>query len=65
MSNEPDRGKRIALTIAAIGITLEVVTIFLLASERISSAVGMPLVMTGMFLAFVPVFVLARRQRRR
>ena len=55
---------RTPLVIAALGITIEVVTIFLLSSKRIPTSVGMPLMITGMLMAFVPLFVVARRSRR-
>lgn len=57
-------GNRTPLVIAAIGITIEVVTIFLLSSKQIATSVATPLMITGMLMAFVPLFVVARRSRR-
>ena len=56
---------RTPITIAVIGLILEVVTIFLLASKRLSETAATPLIITGMLMAFVPLFVVARRSRRR
>jgi hypothetical protein len=56
---------RTPLVIAAIGIAIEVVTLLLLSSKRIPTSVGTPLIITGMLMAFVPLFVVARRSRRR
>jgi hypothetical protein len=58
-------GNRTPLIIAAIGIAIEVATIFLLSSKQIPTSVGTPLMITGMLMAFVPLFVVARRSRRR
>lgn len=57
-------GNRTPLAIAAIGLVIEAVTLFLLASKRISEGVATPLIITGMLMAFVPLFVVARRSRR-
>ena len=57
--------KRLAIGIAVIGILIELTAIMLLASKRISMPIATPLIITGMFMAFVPVFVVARRSRRR
>ena len=56
---------RTPIVIAAIGLILEVVTIYLLSSKQISETVATPLMITGMLMAFVPLFVVARRSRRR
>lgn len=47
-----------------LGITIELVAIALLASKQISTTYAMPLVIAGMFIAFVPMFVMARNRRR-
>jgi hypothetical protein len=60
-----NRSKKIAIVIGILGIAIEAVTVMLLASKRIPSAYGTPLVVTGMLLAFVPIFLMARRHRRR
>ena len=65
MPSDWDRTKRLAMYIGGFGILLEAVTVFLLASKRIDPKIGTPLVIAGMFIAFVPLFVLARRQKKR
>ena len=57
--------KRFVIGIAVIGILLELTAILLLASKQISMPVATPLIITGMFMAFVPIFVVARRARRK
>jgi hypothetical protein len=57
--------KRLAIGIAITGILIELAAIVLLASKQISMPVATPLIITGMFMAFVPVFVVARRARRK
>ena len=56
--------KRIAIIVGVIGIALEVIAVVLIAQKRIPTTYGIPLVVAGMFLAFVPLFVLARMKRR-
>lgn len=58
------RRKTIALIIAAVGIAMELTGIALLVSKRLSTSMAVPLVIVGMLLAFVPVFLLARKARR-
>ncbi|HYC88914.1 MAG TPA: hypothetical protein VEO54_06865 [Thermoanaerobaculia bacterium] len=58
-------GNRTPIAIAVIGILVEVVTIYLLATKQIPESVATPLIITGMLMAFVPLFVVARRSRRR
>ena len=58
-------GNRIPVVIAVIGLILEVTTIYLLSTKQISESVATPLMITGMLMAFVPLFVVARRSRRR
>jgi hypothetical protein len=64
----PDAGRKrhnkTAIAIAIAGILLEVIAIALLASKRVPVSAGMPMVLAGMLLAFVPVFVLARRGKQ-
>lgn len=59
------QNKRTAVILGVTGIAIEVVAVFLLGQKRISPTFGIPLVVAGMFLAFVPLFVLARMRRRR
>lgn len=61
---EEQKTKRFAIALALAGIAIEVVALVLLASERIGTAVAVPLIVAGMFLAFAPVFLVARRARR-
>lgn len=63
--SEGKPSNKIPIAIAIVGILIELVAIVLLASKRVSVPVGMPLVMAGMLMAFVPVFVLARRAKHR
>jgi hypothetical protein len=59
------QSKRTAILLGVIGIAIEVIAVLLLAQKRIPTTFGIPLVVAGMFLAFVPLFVLARMRRRR
>lgn len=59
----PKRSNRIPVMLAVLGIAIELVAVALLATKTIPITFGIPLVMAGMFLAFVPMFVLARRAR--
>ena len=65
MQNDWHRKKRLAIYIGVFGILLEAVAVFLLASKRIDPKIGTPLAIAGMFIAFVPLFVLARRHKKR
>ena len=58
-----NKGRLILL--AVIGLLIELVTIILLASNRIQVVWAMPLVIVGMMLAFVPIFVVTRRAKRK
>ena len=58
------RENRVPAAIGAVGIVIEVIAIALLASGRLRVPVAAPLVILGMLLAFVPLFVLARRAKR-
>ncbi|HEX8616516.1 MAG TPA: hypothetical protein VF911_02915 [Thermoanaerobaculia bacterium] len=58
------RSKVFAIAVALVGIAIELIAIVLLARKSIGSAVAVPMIITGMFLAFVPVFFVARRFRR-
>lgn len=57
--------KTFAIAVAIFGITLEIVAIYLLAQKRITTGVAIPMIVAGMFLGFVPIFVVARRARRK
>jgi hypothetical protein len=58
------RSKVFAIAVSLVGIGIELIAIFLLARKSITTAVAMPMIVVGMFLAFVPVFVVARRFKR-
>jgi hypothetical protein len=58
------RSKRTAIILGVCGIAIEVVTVLLLAQKKIPTTFGTPLVITGMLMAFVPLFVLARMRKR-
>ena len=53
-----------ALWIAVAGIAIELAAIWLLRSGRIAPPVAMPILIVGMFMAFVPAFALIRARRR-
>lgn len=57
------RNNKIPIAVAIFGIALELLAIWLLASKRIPMTTASPLILAGMFLAFVPIFVAARRAR--
>jgi hypothetical protein len=57
--------KKFAIALALAGIAMEIVAIMLMAAQRISTTVAVPLIIAGMFLAFAPIFLVARRARRR
>ena len=57
--------RSLAIGIAFAGIAIEIIAIVLLARKSITTGVAVPMIVAGMFLAFVPVFVVARRARRR
>lgn len=61
----PRRSKAVPIAIAIAGIVIELIGIALISSKQISPAAGTPLIIVGMFMAFVPLFVLARRARPR
>jgi len=56
---------RTPIVIAILGIVLEAVVLYLLSSKQLSQQYARPLIITGMLMAFVPLFVVARRSRRR
>ena len=60
-----NRDNRIPIAVAIAGIVFEIVAIYLLATKRVTMAVAQPLIIVGMFMAFVPIFVAARRARRK
>jgi hypothetical protein len=58
------QSKRTAIILGGVGIAIELIAVVLLAQKRIPTTYGVPIVVAGMFLAFVPLFVLARMRRR-
>lgn len=58
------RNNRIPIAIAVVGILIELIAIGLLGADRITMATASPLIIVGMFMAFVPIFVAARRAKR-
>ena len=56
--------KRMAAVIGILGIAIELVAIWLLATKRVAIPIAMPVLIAGMFIAFVPMFVMARNRRR-
>ena len=59
------KNNRTPVLIAVLGIAIEVVAIVLLATKQIAASVATPVIITGMVMAFVPLFVVARRSKRR
>jgi uncharacterized membrane protein len=57
--------RKFVIVMAVLGIAVEIAVLYLLSQKRITSGVAMPLIIAGMFLGFVPMFVVARRARRR
>lgn len=64
MSETGNKGRNTTLLIAVAGIAIEMVAIWLLRSGRIATPVAMPILIVGMFMAFVPAFALIRSRRR-
>ena len=58
------QGKRTAIILGLTGIAVEMIAVMLLAQKRIPTTYGIPLIVGGMLLAFVPLFLLARSKRR-
>jgi len=63
--NDWQRTKSLAIRLAIFGILLELAGIFLITTKRLTSSQGTPILVIGMLLAFVPIFVIARKNRRR
>jgi pilus assembly protein TadC len=57
--------RKLAITVAVLGIAVEIVALYLLGQKRITTGAAVPIIIAGMFLGFVPIFVVARRARRR
>jgi len=57
--------KRFTVAMAISGIAMEVLALMLLSSGRIGMGFAVPLIVAGMLLAFAPMFLVARRARRR
>lgn len=64
MSKPADKRRSMGIWIALAGIAIELVAIWLLRSGRIAVPVAMPILIVGMFMAFVPAFMLLRSKRR-
>ena len=62
---DEQKTKRFTIALAVAGILVEVTALMLLSSGRIGTTVAVPLIVAGMFLAFAPIFLVARRARRR
>lgn len=63
MEKPTKRGRAFSIAVAVVGITIELVAIFLLASDRVAGEIATPLIIFGMLLAFVPIFIASRRRR--
>ena len=62
--DEPSRKRRFQIALAVAGILIEGIAIALLASKRISPTFATPIILAGMFMAFVPMFAVARARRK-
>ena len=65
MPDERGAGNRTPIIIAVAGIAIELITLVLLSSKRLPETFATPLIGLGMLMAFIPLFVLARRARHR
>lgn len=61
---ELSRKRRLQIAPGVAGLAIEGIAIWLLASKQITIAFATPLILAGMFLAFVPMFAAARSKRR-
>lgn len=57
--------KRFLIAIAVIGIFIELAAVGLMAAKAIPVALGVPIIIVGMFLAMIPMFALSRMRRNR
>ena len=64
MNEDRKKANRLLFAVALFGIALEALAIYLLAAKRIETTVAIPLIIAGMFVAFVPIFAVARRAKR-
>ena len=64
MLSKWDSRKRLAAFIGIFGIIVEIIAIYLMASKTIPQSSATPLLIAGMFIAFVPIFFLARQHKR-
>ena len=56
--------RRLQVALGVAGIAVEGAAIWLLASKQISVAYATPIILAGMFMAFVPMFAVARSKRK-
>jgi hypothetical protein len=61
---EYSRKRRFQIALAVAGIAIEGIAIWLLASKQLSPTFATPIILAGMFMAFVPMFAVARAKRR-
>jgi hypothetical protein len=64
MAEESKPNKRLFIIIAVVGILLDLTVIVLLASERITIAVAMPLLIVGMLVTFAPIVMSNVKSKR-
>ncbi|HVR43596.1 MAG TPA: hypothetical protein VMS56_09130 [Thermoanaerobaculia bacterium] len=60
----PTSKKPLTIAAAVAGIVIELLAIALLAGGWIAFPVALPMIIVGMFLAFVPMFAVMRSKRR-
>jgi hypothetical protein len=56
--------RRFQIALAVAGIAIEGIAIWLLASKQLSPTFATPIILAGMFMAFVPMFAVARASRK-
>ncbi|MBA2526231.1 MAG: hypothetical protein H0V18_10710 [Pyrinomonadaceae bacterium] len=64
MADQSKPRRRAFTILATVGILIELIAIFLLASGRVAVPVGMLLVIIGLFMAFFPVVIAGRKSQK-
>ena len=64
MPDQPTSRRRALMIGALIGILIELVAIFLIASRRLVVPVGMLLLMTGLCIGIAPMMIAGRKSQR-
>jgi pilus assembly protein TadC len=59
------RTRWVSIAIAGIGLAVEAYAIYMMSAGRMESRTALTLIVVGMVVAFLPMFLLSRRHRRR